>query len=344
MNRYINILLEDLQPITEDNPIIVCQDSTGKEQTLNLWCYAAYFLEHIQDKHITKKSIFLDSIRLDRFIQKINRANFVPNLAKFIGDTNGIALQEEMRNRHGTHINWCALYALCVYIQEIIQSRLFLKLKPSLSEIIEQIGSTENIQEINISLSDNTSQRITNPKLFATIISALRTCDLNTCEIDSIVPISQVFTKEYTQIIFVDYLSRFFHDYFKIKRRSNAYITATEQKIICYLLYKFGFCNYIVTASRYRQLFSSKSLTSTHWFNISPILRIVNSDIDIDYYIPLGILTHTEWKDGRINPLQNRNNMSRNNVNVQVCFPSTFEGCDLIITPIIELYNKLYSK
>ena len=343
MESYIRIHFEDLQPITEPDPIIVCQDTSGKELTIDLWCYAFYFFTQIQDMHCTEKSVYLDGIRLDNFIKGINKVEFARKLATFFADSQGIALQEEMLERHNTHVNWCALYALCSYIQEIIESRLCIKLKPSLSETLEEIGSSDNISEIEIKLTNKQSKSITNPRLFSAIISSLKAEDMAACEIDSITCQSNVYTKEYSQIVFVDYLSRFFHDYFKIKRRSNSYISATEQRIICYFLYKLGFSNYPVQESRFRQLFSNRHRITTQLLDISPILRLMDPKIDISFNIPVSIVTYNDWKDGKLNPLHSKTHAKHANLITQISFPN-FEKTSGIVKQLFNLYDNLYSQ
>lgn len=82
---------------------------------------------------------------------------------------------------------------------------------------------------------------------------------------DRIIKKIDVYTKEYGQIEFLRYISKFLHDYFSsVKRRKNSYLTTTEQKLVCYLLKFFDFSPEIVTESRFRQLFNNKYKAVDH--------------------------------------------------------------------------------
>lgn len=313
-----------------------------EEPTVDLWSYAAYFSAKLLNQFCTERAVYLDCIQLNSFIKSLNKEEFVTGLASFLNEPKVIELQDEMQKRHEAHINLCALYALCAYIQEIIKSRLCIKLRPSLSETIEEIGGVDNIAEIEFKLINNSSATITTPDLFGTVMSSLKaTTDMDTREIDTITNQSQVYTKEYSQIIFVDYLSRFFQDYFKIKRRVNSFITTTEQRIICYLLYKFGFSSYPVQESRFRQLFRNRCKITKHWFNMSPFLSLMDPEIDIDINIPVGILSYSEWKDGKINPLTCETPSGAEPLLTTMRFPSQFDRTFIIAEQLCNLYNNL---
>lgn len=295
----ISFSSEDFTSDTNNN-VVTVTDPTGKTLTVNMWKYAIFFFDKIQYKTISDKSVYLDGIRIDKYIEYYIKEKKLLNLESFLMDSTCYGLQQEMQEKYNTHINWVALYGLCMYIREIIDRRLALLLKPSIKEILDGIKSEDNLKEIILSTKDGRKFQADSIELKKVIFCALKESPDESVEFYKIVKKVDVYTKEYGQIEFVRYISRFFHEYFsEVKRRKNSYLTSTEQKIICYLLKFFEFTPELVQESRFRQLFNSKYKPVDHLLPLS-IPGFIKSKASIYLeFIPYRI-----WNKGPINPLK----------------------------------------
>ena len=132
------------------------------------------------------------------------------------------------------------------------------------------------------------------------LVDTLEGSDLSTVGFHRIVKKVDVYTKEYGQIEFVRYISKFLHEYFSsVKRRKNSYLTTTEQKLVCYLLKFFDFTPEIVTESRFRQLFNNKNKPVDH---IMPLFIPGLLETKVKLY--LEFIPYSIWRKGDINPLK----------------------------------------
>lgn len=288
---------EDFTTDTKYNPISV-KDAAGKELTLNMWPYAFWFAENIQETVISKEEVYVDGVRIDCFVDLFIKENRVRDIEKYILDHTCEDFQKQMSEKYNVHVNVVALYALCCFIKEIINRRLALLLKPSIKETLEEIGEKEHIKDITFSLGDGKSHTSSAGLLKETLVKALKETDDSSYEFYKVVKKVDVYSKEYGQIEFVRFLSKFFHEYFKIHRRKNSYLTSEEQHIIRYFLNYFGFAPVIATESRFRQLFNSKVKPVDHFFPLN-----IPGVFESNCVIYLELLTYSEWKNGRINPL-----------------------------------------
>ncbi len=290
---------EDFTSDTKFNVVNIV-DASGKTITIDMWKYAVYFKDNIQYKLISEKLVYLDGIRLDKYVEYYIKEKKLTNIENFLMDSTCYGLQLEMQEKHNTHINWVALYALCMYIREIINRRLAVLFKPSIKEILDEIENESNLKEIIFCTNKGKKCQDDSITLKKIIFNALKDSSDECVEFYKIVKKVDVYTKEYAQIEFVRYISRFFHDYFNgVKRRKNSYLTNTEQKIICYLLKFFEFTTEIVQESRFRQLFNSKYKPIDHFFPLS-----ISGIFESNMQIYLEFIPYRIWSKGPIDPLK----------------------------------------
>lgn len=292
---------EDFSPVTDDS-IVVATDPTGAKVAIDIWCYADYFFANIQEKSVSGGMIYVDGIRIDKFKEYFVKEKKSADIAGFLEDPAFCGLQQEMHELHNTHINWVALYGLCMYVSEIISRRLALLMKPSIKESLEEIAAGGGVDSIGFNLKNGGTHTSDYNLVTERVMKALTECQDETVGLHKIVRKVDVYTKEYGQIEFVRYMSKFFHEYFsEVRRRKNSYLTTTEQKIICYLLKFFGFSPEVVQASRFRQLYNSKYSPQGHYLPLS-IPGLVESKA----MVYLEFLPYSIWKQGKINPLNEK--------------------------------------
>ena len=281
-------------------------NSNGEKLLVDMWMYVRYFFENIQYKDINNDYVYVDGcitpvIMCRKYLHDKDDENNIAkmrHIEEFILESTCYDFQKNISDRYSVHINWVALYYLCLYVKEIIDRRYCLILKPSINETREEIGSINEIDEITITTKDG--RRITTSysavkNMFAKSVSE---CNDNTRGIDKLMKKVDVYTKEYGQTEFIRYVSRFFHEYFPIKRRKNGYLSVEEQELIRYLLKFFKYSPEIVSDSRFRQLFSAKYRCPEHLFFLNfPGLFESNLVLGIEF------LTHSDIKNGKINPL-----------------------------------------
>jgi len=270
----------------------VAYDDNGDEfQQIDVWSYCRFFADNIQLK-ITENQF--DGISLDKYaaIVEQNQTELLKRLAEFTEDGRICDFQLEMQEYHKVTVNAWALCNLCLFINEIISRKLVVLLKPTIADILEDVGDLDSIIFTNKDGSSCTSR---NENLKSVVLSALEKSSDSVYETERIADRKDVFTKELMQIEFFYYLSLFFNRYFKIKRRGE--LTNEESSIIGYFLKWFGLSPTIVTPSRLRQLRMGFKYVGTE---------------DV-YQIPVGdklvafqwtFVKYKDWKRGKINPLK----------------------------------------
>ncbi len=258
--------------------------------------YAEYFYENIQENITSGGMLYIDGIRLDKYKEYFENEKKYLNISNFLEDSTCCRLQQEMQELHNTHINWVALYGLCMYIREIIDRKLALLFKPTIRETLDEIGDKDNLDSITFNLKGGVSHNSDFFVIKEQIIKTLKECNDETYEFHKIVRKVDVYTKEYSQIEFVKYISKFFREYFpNVKRRKNSHLTTTEQRIICYLLKFFEFTPEVVQESRFRQLFNSKYKPTDHYMSLQ-FLGLEKAQIYFE------VIPYSIWKLGKINP------------------------------------------
>lgn len=301
----INISSDDLTN-DEIHNNIQFEDPTGKKLLVDMWCYVRYFFDKIQYKDINNSFVYIDGcltpvIFSKKFVQDKDKEHVskkIKLLEKFIFDSTCYDFQCQIFDKYNVHINWIALYGLCIYIKEIIDRRYCIILKPSVKEVLNEIGNSENVSELTITMRNGNKITTSYSGIIDLLVSSLTNSKDETFGIDRLEKKVDVYTREYAQVEFVRYISRFFHDYFNIKRRKNSYLSKEEQELIRYLLCFFKFSPEIITDSRFRQL-----MTST--FSCPEHLQFLNLPgiFESNLAIPLEYVTYTDISKGKINPL-----------------------------------------
>lgn len=298
-DQCVTITADDL---TSDlyNNLVRATAPKGRTVAVDMWKYSIYFFEKIQRKEISKDFVYIDGIRLDRYVDLMRKEKHAEKIIDFMRDKTSCELCLEMEAKHNTHVNWVALYGLCSYIREIINRRLALLLKPTLKDTISEIKDLENLDKISFELKDGSNHISDFCEVKKTVWEALNKCDDSSIGFHKIVKKVDVYTHEYGEIEFVRYISKFFHEYFtNVHRRKNSYLSVTEQKLVCFLLHYFGFAPAKVQESRYRQLFNSKYESMDHLLSCD-IPGFFESNVKIFMeYIPYKV-----WSKGKINPLK----------------------------------------
>lgn len=287
-----------------DYNIVHATDSKGNKVAVNMWEYANYFSEKLQRKKVSDDEVYIDGIRLDKFVDLlIKKKEKEYNITDFITHETSIKLQREMREKYGVHINWVALYAISMFVREIINRRYAVLFKPTLEDTLNEIGNLENIESISFNLKDGKTHNTDSFALKQLIVDSLKNNKEDVFYYDKIVRKVDVYTKEYGQIEFVRYMSKFFHEYFNsVKRRKNSYLTITEQKIICFLLYYFDFSPELVQESRFRQLINSKYEGIDHFMSLG-----IKGVYETNVLLYLEFIPYEIWKEkDKINPLDEK--------------------------------------
>ena len=112
----INFSSEDFTVEGEYN-VLYADDPTGKHIPIDLWRYSIYFFEKTQYVKLSKEMVYVDGIRLDKFMAYFVKEKLHLNIEKYVMESTCYGLQQEMQDKHGVHINWFALYGLCAYIK-----------------------------------------------------------------------------------------------------------------------------------------------------------------------------------------------------------------------------------
>lgn len=336
----INISSDDLTN-DEIHNNIQFEDSTGQKLLVDMWCYVRYFYEKIQDKNIDNGFVYVDGcltpvIYCKKFVQDTDKERVnkkMKSLEGFISDSTCYDFQNKIYDKYNVHINWIALYGLCIYIKEIIDRRYCIILKPSIKEILNEISNSEGVNEITITMKNGKKISTSYSGIIENLVNSLKNSEDETYGIDRMEKKVDVYTKEYAQVEFVRYISRFFHDYFNVKRRQNSYLSNEEQELIRYLLYFFSFSPEIITDSRLRQLMTSKYSCPKHlqFLNLPGIFES-NLAIHLEY------LTYTDINKGKINPL----NIKKTDKKEVKKFSCKFEGNLSYIHELIALAKDMY--
>lgn len=272
----------------------------GQEQyEIDAWSYCRYFAENVQ---LRLSDNVIDGISLDDYAEEIYNSenSFLKKLIAFSHDGKICDFQLIMHDLYGVNINGWALCNLCLFINEIINQKLVVLLKPTIADTLDRI---KDIEEITITNQDGSKTISSNNNLKSLFIEALKKGKDSEYEVYGFVKRDKVFTKELMQIEFFYYMSNFFNKFFKIKRRGI--ITNEESDIIGYFLKWFGLSSTIVSASRLRQLrmgFANIGINNYAQLNIDGKPKIVQWQI----------IKYADWGKGKINPLKHKFEAFRN--------------------------------
>jgi hypothetical protein len=317
------------------NQIVIHPDDFEKEgeflnekgetvHALDIWEYCRYFADYIQlrtDDMADGIDImsFADKhgfLYLDDYSKKEQQKAFMETLFSFTADGRICKFQHDMASIYKKRINAMALCALCLFINDIIHQKLVVLLKPTLEDVTNSIS---NLSSVTFTNQDGSSISSDNELLLASIKKVIPHEEETTYVADRIVDRQDVFTKELMQIEFFYYLSHFFNQYFKIKRRGL--LTDLESEIIGYFLKWFGLSPVEVSYSRLRQLrMNFKLVENYHIYELSTD----NKRIKVQWQF----LKYSDWSKGKINPL--KCNIESIGDSGTVIFPPNISGFDLL--------------
>lgn len=285
----------------EENKLIVYPEDingtvTADGQVINqidIWSYCIYFADNIQ--LMIGDNIF-DGMPLSVFGDRIgkNQKEHLETLYKFVQDKRIYEFQQDMNTKYGIKVNAFALCTLCEFINAIIHKKIVLLLKPTPSETIEQIKEFESV---TFHKKNRRVFHCNNNEVLKVLKDAINKMDRKpstTYEAYKVVDRLEVFTKEMLQIEFTYYLSAFFNQFFKIKRKAK--LTDVENKMIGYFLKWFGLSVAEVTDSRLRQLRMNYNKIDT----TASILNLGDSTVTVQWHV----IKYEDWSNGLINPIK----------------------------------------
>lgn len=279
--------------------LIQVTDSEGKVLYLDQWIYAIdFYMLYFEPKVKLKDGTFyLKEYPLPSFINlTMKNSKFIANdIIKFMNEFSCTGLQLEFCRKYDMPLNRAALYSLGSYLRKVINTSMVLLLKPKISDTLNELKA-KKIHSVTFNTFDGKHITSDYESLLDIIKKSLQDNlkeeNDETYGFHKVVHAVDIYKKEYGQILFTRYLSDFFHDFFKIKRRTNSYLTIIEQNIICFMLKFFGFTPEIVQESRIRQLRNAPFREINSFFNLS-LPGIMKSNITID----LPIMPYSVWKD-----------------------------------------------
>ena len=313
-----------IHPDDFEKDALLVDDSGQTIHALDIWEYCRFFADNIQ----LRTDDSCDGIDLGAFadkhgflysgdISKMEQQKaFMDKLFAFTADGRICYFQHEMENYYNIRINAMALCNLCLFINDIIHQKLVVLLKPTLTEITNNIT---NLQSVTFTNEDGSSISSDNELLIESIKNAIPNDSGDQLEAYKIVDRQKVFTKELMQIEFFYYLSLFFNQFFSIKRRGL--LTNLESEIIGYFLKWFDLSPVEVSTSRLRQL--RMNFNQVLGYNI---YELKMNDISIK--VQWQFIKYSDWSKGKINPLKNKITPIRDNGSV--IFPPNIEGFDLL--------------
>ncbi len=208
---------------------------------------------------------------------------------------------QEVLFENGIGIDYSNLFFLCLFIKEIVTNGYVALLKPSAKDMLSMIG---DIGKICITNADGTKIETGYNKFISPIkdcLNHITDVDSNTYEVDRLVKATEVTNKEFFQVQFVYYISRFMNEYFtKAHRKTNCDLSFEEQEIILIIMDYLGLTPVIVTKGRLRQL-----LQYTNPFNKmnkeGKIIEVFgNSYVEGIGWLPIGFVKYEDWKGKRL--------------------------------------------
>lgn len=270
----------------------VWYDDNGQESNeIDIWSYCQFFAEHIQKKVAEDKH---DGISLMDYAEKVerNQKEHLEKLVEFTEDGTICDFQKKMYDSYHICVNAWALCNLCLFINEIVKRKYVVLLKPTIADTLAEIKDLDSITFTN---KDGSTTISRNEKLKSAILSVLKENKSNEYETEEFAYRKDIFTNEMAQIEFFYYLSTFFEQFFKIKRRGK--LSNMESFIIGYFLKWFKLSPAIVSKSRLRQLrMGFATLGQERLFKLSL------NDTTITHQWQF--IKYKDWRNGRINPLK----------------------------------------
>lgn len=272
--------------------LTVYEDNLADDGSIIIDRYIDYFMNNLQDKIEIDGTTYLESAdAANDFLSKLTTQLFTtPDFERWVKDDTLDKLHREIK-ANGMKLCPLNFYTLCQYILTIIKEQYFVLLKPTIADTIAELSDVKSITFTN---GDGKEVKADNAQLIQMVMDNLKVVDNPTYEADKIIRVDKLgclMDKALLQSSFIYYVALFLSAYFKdYPRRSNCcMVSATEQKLILYMLYFFGLAPAPLTDSRFRQLIGYYKEHQTRVsYSILPEVGVVS----------LEIIKYGDWKDG----------------------------------------------
>lgn len=286
--------------------------------SLNYSVYAEFFADNIQRVEIIDNIKIAEGLSYDEFLEGWNKdiKNNVEKINRFLGfsepdkDTQKrimmLTTHQKVLFENEIGIDYSNLFFLCLFIKEIVTNGYVALLKPSAKDMLSMIG---DIGKICITNADGTKIETGYNKFISPIKDCLNNItdvDSNTYEVERLIKATEVTNKEFFQVQFVYYISRFMNEYFtKAHRKTNCDLSSEEQEIILIIMDYLDLTPVKVTKGRLRQL-----LQYTNPFNKKNKDGKVKEVFGSSYiegfgWLPIGFVKYEDWKGKRLNLIDN---------------------------------------
>ena len=261
--------------------------------------YIDYFIQNLQNKvELDGKTYLEGAMAANAFLSNLTEQLFTTSdFERWLKDDVLDNLHKEIK-ANGMKLCPLNFYTLCQYILTIIREQYFMLLKPTINDTIEELSDVKSITFTN---ADGKEVKADNVELIKMVVDNIKAGDINAYEVDRIARVDKLgglMDKALLQSSFIYYVALFLSNYFKdYPRRANCcMVSATEQKLILYMLYFFGLAPAPLTDSRFRQLVK---YYKEHRSRVS-LSNLPNVGV-----IPLEVIKYKDWKDGiKLNKLK----------------------------------------
>lgn len=279
--------------------ITVYEDTLDDKGSILIDRYIDFFIKHLQNKIELDGTMYLEgAIAAGNFLDNLTDNLFkTPEFEKWVKDDTLDKLHKEI-NANGMKLCPLNFFTFCQYILTIIKEQYFILLKPTIADTIEELSDVKSITFTN---SDGRDVKADSAELIKMVLDNIKASDASTYEVDRLVRVDKLgsmIDKALIQSSFIYNVALFLSEYFKdYPRRANCcMVSATEQKLILYMLYFFGLAPVPLTDSRFRQLVK---YYKEHRSRVS-LSNLPNIGV-----IPLEVIKYKDWRDGiNLNKLQ----------------------------------------
>lgn len=271
--------------------ITVYEDNLSEDGSIIIDRYIDYFINQLQNRcEIEGKSYLEGGRAASAFMNNLTPQLFQSSdFEKWVKDDELDQLHKEIK-ANGMKLCPLNFFTLCQYILTIIKEQYFVLLKPTISDTLSELS---DIKSITFTNAEGKSISTNNSDLVKMVMESIKAENNNKYEADRIVSVDKITDKILIQSSFAYYIALFLKEYFKdYSRRSNCcMVSATEQKLILYMLYFFGLAPAPLTDSRFRQLIGYYNEHQTRVsYSILPEIGVV----------PLEFIKYRDWRDGNI--------------------------------------------
>ena len=272
--------------------ITVYEDNLAEDGSIIIDRYIYFFINQLQNRcEIDGKTYLEGETAANAFLNNELTPQLFHNLGfdKWVKDDDLDKLHKEIK-ANGMKLCPLNFFTLCKYILTIIKEQYFILLKPTIADTLSELSDVASITFTN---ADGSSISSSNSELVKMVMDCVKDVGGKKYEADSFVRVDRITDKILIQSSFAYYVALFLKEYFKdYPRRSNCcMVSATEQKLILYMLYFFGLAPAPLTDSRFRQLIAYYKEHQTRVsYSILPEIGVV----------PIEIIKYGDWKDGNI--------------------------------------------